>query len=280
MLGKSTAGEKTAGEKTAKEKTLKQQTAKRRRCAVSDFDRTLYVNEEISPENIRAVRRWQERGDWFVIATGRNESGLMEKLSQFDCRPDAYILNNGARILLADGTEVYCRTIEDATSQAVMRYLYENDRDGFGVTLRDRKVNVLSADHTTTQKACDGVITIDQVQELADVVQLHTRRPDDPAWISRLCRDLNERFPGVTAYANVWNADIMAHGVDKEAGIRYLVEYAGGFDQVLTVGDSENDVRMIGEYAGAAMSCACENARQAASRTVESVAEYLNAYLE
>ncbi len=265
MKGKSTAGERSV---------------RKRSCAVSDFDRTLYVNEKISPENIRAVRSWQNAGNWFVIATGRNESGLREKLGQYDLRPDAFILNNGARVLLKDGTEIYCRTIDEGTAQAVMRYLYENDRDGIGVSLRDRKINILSKEGTTTQKSCDGVMTIEEARELTAVVQLHTRRPDDVEWISRLCRDLNERFPGVTAYANVWNADIMAHGVDKAAGIAHLTEYAGDFDEVLTVGDSENDVRMIGEHKGAAMSWACENARQAASCTVESVAEYLNRHLD
>ncbi len=259
-----------------KKSTAGERSVRKRSCAVSDFDRTLYVKEEISPENIRAVRRWQEEGNWFVIATGRNETSLREKLGLYDLRPDAYILNNGARILLGNGREIYCRTIEDETALSVINYLYANDQDGIGVSLRDRKINILSKKGTTTQKSCDEVMTIEEAQKLTAVVQLHTRRPDDVEWIARLCRELNEGFPGVTAYANVWNADIMAHGVDKAGGIAYLLEYAGGFDRVLTVGDSENDVRMIGEYGGAAMSWACENARRAASRTVESVAEYLS----
>lgn len=245
------------------------------KCAVSDFDRTLYVNGEISWEDIQAVRRWQEAGNWFVIATGRNESGLKEKLFSYGCRPDAYILNNGARVLLADGRELYCKTIDDSTAQAVLHYLDEHSLDGCGVSLRSRKINILSAANTTTQKPCGQTITIGQAAELRDIVQIHTRRPDDVAWTVSLCQKLNRRFPGISAYANVWNADIMAHGVDKAAGITHLIGYTGDFAQILTIGDSENDVGMIRQYKGAAVDWACENARQAAAHIVSSVAEYL-----
>ena len=246
------------------------------KCAVSDFDRTLYVDGQISPKNIQAIKRWQAAGHWFVVATGRNESSLRAKLDLYDCQPDAYILNNGAVVRLKDGKEIYCKLIDNDTVREILQYLYSVDRDGSGVSMRDRKVNVLSRDNTTTQKPSDGVITIDQIGELKEVVQIHTRRPSDINWIISLCRDLNERFPEITAYANVWNADIMAHGVDKAAGIGCLEQYVGGFDEILTVGDSENDVRMIRDYGGVTVPDGCENARNAAVRIVSDVAEYLD----
>lgn len=249
------------------------------KCAVSDFDRTLYVEEQISPENIRAIKRWQAAGHWFVIATGRNEGSLREKLSAYDFEPDACILNNGAIIRLKGGEEIYCRLIDSDTVRDVLQYLYEVDRDGSGVSMRDRKINILSRDNTTTQKPCDGVLTIDQIDELKEVVQIHTRRPSDIGWIVSLCQDLNERFPGITAYANVWNADIMAHGVDKSAGIHYLQQYVGKFERIFTIGDSENDVRMIRDYHGVTVPDGCENARRAAARIVKDVAEFLDSNL-
>ena len=50
------------------------------KCAVSDFDRTFYVDSRVSPRNLEAVRAWQAAGNWFVIATGRNEASLRELL--------------------------------------------------------------------------------------------------------------------------------------------------------------------------------------------------------
>ena len=42
------------------------------KCAVSDFDRTLYVERMISDEDKNAVINWQSPEIMFVIATGRN----------------------------------------------------------------------------------------------------------------------------------------------------------------------------------------------------------------
>lgn len=39
----------------------------------SDFDRTFYVNCEITEANIRAVENWRLQGNLFVIATGRKK---------------------------------------------------------------------------------------------------------------------------------------------------------------------------------------------------------------
>lgn len=45
------------------------------KCAVSDFDRTLYVNGAVSERNIEAVKQWQRKGNLFFIAD-RKKSGI------------------------------------------------------------------------------------------------------------------------------------------------------------------------------------------------------------
>lgn len=245
------------------------------KCAVSDFDRTLYVNETVSEENIRAVRAWQQAGHWFVIATGRNETSVREKLERYGICPDALILNNGAVIRDAEGKELFCRLLKDEAARRVLRYLHGLNDDGSGVSTREKKWNVLSASHTTTQKAGDGTITIDEIEGLSEIVQIHRRRPGDEEGILQLCEEVNRRFPEVSAYANVWNADIVAHGVNKAAAIGWLERYMGGFEEIRVIGDSRNDVEMIRRYRGAAPRHAGAAAREAAAVIVEDVAEYL-----
>ena len=53
------------------------------KCAVSDFDRTLYVERMISDEDKNAVINWQKSGNLFVIATGRNLGTLFLSLMAF-----------------------------------------------------------------------------------------------------------------------------------------------------------------------------------------------------
>ena len=59
----------------------------------SDFDRTFYVNCEITEANIRAVENWRQQGNLFVIATGREESILREKLEEWEAEADYLILS-------------------------------------------------------------------------------------------------------------------------------------------------------------------------------------------
>lgn len=244
------------------------------RCAVSDFDRTLFVDSRISERNLEAVRKWQQEGNWFVLATGRNKASVCAALAEYGLKPDGLILNNGAQILDGDGRELFCRTIDTGVVQEILVYLHGLDDSGSGVSMRTGKVNVLSAAGTTTQKPCDGQITIEEIRGLQEVIQIH-RRIFDEQQICDLCRDLNTRFPAISAYANVWNADIVAHDVDKSAAIGWLACRQHGFDEIRVIGDSANDVRMIREYQGATLHSASLAVQAVASRIVEDVAEYL-----
>ena len=184
------------------------------KCAVSDFDRTLYVERMISEEDKNAVLNWQKSGNLFVIATGRN----------------------------------------------------------FGT---DRKVCLLSEKGTSTQKACDGgTITADQLESLDNIVQIH-RRNLDLKHIKDLCKDIEERFSEVSAYANLWNGDIVARGVDKAVAVKWLKEHFPQIEKIRCIGDSVNDLGMVRAYQGAVPDVADPEIKKEATQIVKSVAEFL-----
>ncbi|PJJ28365.1 HAD family hydrolase [Lacrimispora celerecrescens] len=245
------------------------------KCAVSDFDRTLYIDGCISAKNLNAVGDWQAAGNRFVIATGRNESSVRVFLEKYSIKPDALILNNGALLLDETGKELFCRTIDDHTAREVLWYLHGLGEEGSGVSMRNGKVNVLSSSGATTQKPCNGQISIDRIHCLKEIIQIHRRR-QDVQWIRMLCARLNERFPLISAYANVWNGDIVAKGVNKSAAVDWISGYWGGFDEIRTIGDSFNDLQMIKDYGGATLRSGDSEVQAAASLIVEDVAEYLS----
>ena len=64
----------------------------------SDMDGTLLNDaHELEPQTVEAIRRAQERGIRFMIATGRNFSQTMEQLDGLDLGCD-YILASGAEV--------------------------------------------------------------------------------------------------------------------------------------------------------------------------------------
>ena len=65
-----------------------------------------------------------------------------------------------------EGKLLLCRIIEKKTALKILRFLHELNEDGSGVSMTDKKINVLSSSGTTTQKACDGVCRIDQIEAL------------------------------------------------------------------------------------------------------------------
>lgn len=248
------------------------------RCAVSDFDRTLYVEDRISGTDRRAVEEWQGRGNLFVVATGRDEAALKEKLAAWKVFPDALILNNGALILDGHGRELFCRAMERETALGVLDYFAQADEAGTGVSIRGRKLNVLPRPGApTTQKPCGGEILMEDARCLQGILQLHHRRPDSPEAIREMCRDINRLFPMARAYANVWNADVVAKGIHKAGAIRILEQKLGPFKEIRVIGDSINDLDMIRAYHGTALPWAAPEVLAAAAGVAGSVGEWLRA---
>ena len=93
------------------------------KCAVSDFDRTLYVERMIGEEDKNAVLNWQKSGNLFVIATGRNLGTIKPIFESYGFSPDFWILNNGAMIADRDGKTLFTKLIPRETALAVLRYL-------------------------------------------------------------------------------------------------------------------------------------------------------------
>ena len=253
------------------------------KCAVSDFDGTLYVDERISRENLEAVARWQQAGNWFVIATGRNVTSIRRQLRALPEEqrlvPDALILNNGAMIVGGDGEEIYSCPLDHETAVGVLEYLDGEDDGGSGVSLKTGKWNVVRKIWMkTNQPPCDGVITLAKAKNLPEILQIHHRK-DTEEDIIRLCGEINARFPKAIAYPNVKDGDVVARGVGKARGIEILAEKEGPFEEILVIGDSVNDLEMIQAYRGAAMESGSPAVKGAAAEIVSSVADYLNGHL-
>lgn len=65
---------------------------------ISDFDGTLYQNNTIEDHTLLKIEKWQKEGNYFIVATGRDYSSIMEKIKIHDISPDFIIGNNGATI--------------------------------------------------------------------------------------------------------------------------------------------------------------------------------------
>lgn len=69
---------------------------------VSDYDQTFYINDNDIEKNKKAVEQFQNKGNIFVIATGRSYLDFKNKLDLYNFNYDYVILNHGATILDKD----------------------------------------------------------------------------------------------------------------------------------------------------------------------------------
>ena len=81
---------------TIDKKTIKESSKK---ILVSDYDQTFYLNDEDIKRNKKAVKNFRDKGNIFIIATGRSFLDFKNKVNMYDIDYDYVILNHGATIL-------------------------------------------------------------------------------------------------------------------------------------------------------------------------------------
>ena len=90
---------------------------------MTDFDNTLY-HGGISEENVQAIRRFQEEGGLFALATGRSSTWVAQFSEQI--RPNTWCaVMNGSVICSADGSETVYRNPVNADFEALVRTVLE-----------------------------------------------------------------------------------------------------------------------------------------------------------
>lgn len=69
-----------------------------RKILASDYDNTFYVNDEDIELNKKAVKKFRDAGNLFIIATGRSYMDLQKKVNTYNLVYDYAIIDHGAGI--------------------------------------------------------------------------------------------------------------------------------------------------------------------------------------
>lgn len=228
----------------------------------SDCDGTLTNNKgQISEENARAIRCFQENGGLFTVATGRFPTYINHFLPSF--RPNTLVIGlNGTVLCDLETGKTVCGSPLGNEYGEVLRYVA--GQVGF-----DAEIYVYSA---------------------ADIVSLHSRDTEKlsalllgqsgPVYKILFCQEeqnilalkkqLEERFQGRYLFDRSWPLGLEMHrrGSGKGAYVRRLKEYLEGrVHTTVCVGDYENDISMIEEAdIGYAVGNAADAVKQAADR--------------
>ena len=92
---------------------------------ISDYDQTFYINDEDIERNKVAVSEFEEKGNLFIIATGRSYLDFKNKVEAYNINYNYVILNHGATIIDSNDNIIYNFTIDN---EIISKIKDENER--------------------------------------------------------------------------------------------------------------------------------------------------------
>ena len=247
-----------------------------------DLDGTLLYNgNNIPEENLEAIRYAGSKGAIVVIATGRvTTSGRVfaKKLGL-----DTFVISsNGARVYdLKNSGVIFEDSMDINDAKAVVRY-FESYGTYYHAYVDDimyaRFMSEKLRFYTDQNKGLPQDLQMDiricedydsvfekNIGKISKVMAIST----DVVLLQEMKKHIHENGNIVTMASDWNNLEVMNHSVGKGNALKYLAGYMGiSREEVVAVGDNENDISMI-EWAG--MGIAMDNATPA----VKSMADHI-----
>lgn len=240
----------------------------------SDYDGTLKYKDEVTKEDIEAIRMWRNAGNVFGIVTGRSMESIQKEIMRYDIEVDFVIGNNGGVLYDQNFNEIKRELIDFHKAEQMLAYLRKEHcisyvvNDGFHrakVVLDASREDKKYANFTSVYTEADML----KKQMIAQIVA----SVDNEADTERIATYINQEFQGyAVGYRNVNCVDIIPYGISKATGLTYMVSYMS-YDptHVYTIGDSYNDIPMLTDFYGYAMIQSPLQVKQTAKAIVDSV---------
>ena len=230
-----------------------------KKLVVSDFDGTFYRNEEEIVKNIEAVKKFKEKGNLFLIATGRSYDDFEKMNQMFRIPCDYLILNNGATILNREKQVLYTFYIDEK--------------------IKNKVVDDLDLEQNTDIDfyfCCSGLESrVSPRHEKLTKIAIYYKDHID---VSKIRDDLVNCYGDdltVTLGTN-HNIEIAGRNTSKATAIQYLLKHMNlSKDHVYVIGDSDNDAKMIQEFHGNCVENASDQIKQISSGVYISFTDYL-----
>mgnify|MGYP003289532677 CR=1 FL=1 len=219
----------------------------------SDFDNTLYVSDiNIVNKNIKSINKFREKGNLFVIITGRGNS-IRKYIEEFNIPYDYLVCENGAIIYDKDDN------IVSST------YLHEEDIN--------KVINIIKRDNL------DFILDTgkDYLNEFNDFSSSIACIFLDKKTITNPEELLNEILNTTNTYSYLsenW-INIVDKNIDKKIALDKLNEILNNKYEIHAIGDAINDISMITSYNGAIMKNHEKELNSLQNKEYDSLFEYI-----
>ncbi|MBE6715163.1 MAG: HAD family phosphatase [Ruminococcaceae bacterium] len=243
----------------------------------SDFDNTICFWSDIGriyDEDRRAIRRFREAGNKFVVVSGRSYNSAIEVFNEMDFHDmDLFVLMSGAYCAYPDETPVYDIRISTESLSELCEFFRSVKGRYLGLDIGKLS---LSVDIGGDEQPMDTI-------SLEEAMKYPTYTSINVGFGSReeaaeVTRKLEKGYAHIiTPLQNNRAIDMPPAGMDKAVAVgRVAKMYGIENEKIYTVGDNYNDMRMLSAYHGNAMANGPEAVWQSAERKVYRISEVID----
>ncbi len=223
---------------------------------VSDYDNTLYTSDEQIKKNIEKINEFINRGNLFVIATGRSYIDISKMIMKYNIPFNYLICNDGGTIFNNNGKLLYKKDIDLLTAQSIFKDL--EVKNLLDITFIDTGYDY--------SKKIENEVNAIIIKEI------------DSAFSKNLLVELTSKYSNIHGYISDNWINITEKSVTKTNGILFLKSLLN-FEKIYTIGDTINDINMINEFNGACMKNSTKDLLKVCNIKFNSVADYID-YIE
>ncbi len=219
----------------------------------SDFDNTLYVKDKNSLQyNINSVKKFIDKGNDFIIITGRSYSNIKKVLNELDIPYTYLVCQDGANIFNKEDICIKSNKLDIRKSNQIEKYLQlKNLPYTFESALNDND-NINNAVKITVT-----VKNLEEALKITEEIKL---------------------IENIYAYVSTKHINIIDNYVNKSSALKYLVDNKFIDNNITVLGDDINDYEMLQKYDGRIMKKHHKVLDTLNKKEINSVSEYLDEF--
>ena len=229
---------------------------KDKKILISDFDQTLYLNDEDMDKNKIAIKKFREKGNIFVIATGRSYYDFYNKVNLYHFDYDYVIINHGATIL-------------DKSNNVLVNFPIKSE-------IINNIKNDLQLEKSLTKFCCSKLDSrVDFNHKDLTKINVSYNSKEEAMTISKTIN--NKYYNYVNSYYILNNSlEIISNKINKSKAIDILLDKLNiSRNNIYTIGDGYSDFEMINDFNGYTMVNSVKELKDIAIKQYKSVSDLI-----
>ena len=233
---------------------------------VTDYDNTLFINEESLKENIKKLNELQQNNYFIVISTGRSLPSIKEKIQIYNI-PFDYLT-------CADGSIIYDKNYK-------LIKFYELKKDIINEIINFKNSICYEEMQISYEDGYSNILDLNKKNAGINIV-IHNNNINNK--ILKLFNDIKEKYPNYNYL--IYNHIPYSYfcfkqeNVSKAMGVYFLKNYLQINDNnIFVIGDSDNDLEMLKEFNGVCVINSSPNVLGVCTRKYNNVSDYIDELL-